>query len=282
VTRLRWITAPLVALLLGFAVACGGDSGDAATRNDPGSAGSSGGASAAASGLPRTEAGGGSTTTGTLNFASTASRLAEVESFRFNFNLALDLDTPEGATGSGPADFLTALLGDVRAEGAYVAPDTYEVSVDLMDETLQAVKAGDDVWVNDGSGWEPAGTGVIGPIGFSSPEDLLIGLIPAAELAGAETTSENVNGVDATRYSFDKESLASLAMELGVPVGFEDISEIETLALDVWVSGDGLPVKLQLDASGESEGTTASLGLEFNVTDLNDPGIAIELPAEVR
>jgi hypothetical protein len=272
VTRLRWFTTSFAALLLVFVVACGGDSDDAASNNNTEGTGD---ASAAQPGAP---GGGGSTTSSSLNLEQAASRLAELESYRFDISLSLDLDTPDDATGADIGAFIASLLGDVKAEGAYVGPDSYEVSVDVMDEPVQAVKIGDELWVNDGSGWETADLGFIGPLDFSSPGDLLTDLLPMAELAGAETSSENVNGVDTTRYSFDEQSLAALATALGAPIGFTDVEEITTLTLDVWLSADGLPVKLALDAAGESEGSKATLALDFNLTDLNDPGITIERP----
>jgi hypothetical protein len=84
--------------------------------------------------------------------------------------------------------------------------------------------------------------------------------------------------VETTRFSFDKDSLAALAEAAGETAGLEDLSEVDTLALDVWITSDGVPVKMTMDVQGESEGVEISVQLEYNIRDINDPSITIQRP----
>ena len=48
--------------------------------------------------------------------------------------------------------------------------------------------------------------------------------------------------------------------------------------LDVWVTKDNIPVKLDMSVKGESEGAKMDIQIGFNVTNLNDPSIKIQKP----
>ena len=274
-TRLRWLLTPISTVLLVFAVACGGASDDESGNTDATGSGVASGSSASP---PRAQTGGQTAANGTLNVANVASSLEAIESFRFDLRLEMDFDGDGGSGGDAEAAaMLMALLGNIEAEGAYLAPDSYEMSMSFFGMEVQIVQIGDEVWTNDGSGWV-AGAGLSMPFDMSSPADLAFEFIPLAELAGAETSSENVNGVETTRYSFDKESLAALAEAAGESTGIEDLSEVDTMTLDVWLTSDGVPVKLQMAVQGESDGAHVSVKMELNVTDLNDSSITIERP----
>jgi hypothetical protein len=271
VNRLLRLFTPLAAALIVLAVACGGDSDD-----EPQGA-TSGAPSAGEASPPRAQAGR-NTATGTLDMVNAAATLSAVESFRFELAFSLDLDAPADAAGSEATALLSALLGDIEAEGAYVAPGSYEVSVDMAGRQMQAVQIDDEAWANDGSKWVAIEAGFVGPFDLTSPAGIVFDLLPIAGLAGAETISERVNGVDATRFSFDEESLADLAESTGAVAGIADLNNIETMTLDVWLTADGVPVKLVLDLEAEDQDGGISLDAEFNITDLNDPDITIERP----
>ena len=251
----RWLIAPFAAALVLLAVACGGDNNDSANA-------STGGA--------------GSATSRELNLASAAQALQNVQSFRFDLSLKMDFDTPSG--GSTEDDFgaaFLALLGNVNAKGAYAGPDSFEVEAALFGQKVRMVQIGNQAWVNDGSGWEVTDAEDLSTFSMTSPADLFE-MVPAEVLKNATIKSEKVNGQETTRYSFNRDQLLQIAKDLGEEM--VDVDEIERMNLDVWVTKDYVPVKMVLDMKGEAEGTKAEIKVEFNVTDLNDPGIKIQKP----
>jgi hypothetical protein len=50
------------------------------------------------------------------------------------------------------------------------------------------------------------------------------------------------------------------------------------MTMDVWITEDGIPVKMTMSVSGTSDGSDIALDLDFNVSDLNDSSITIEAP----
>ena len=218
-----------------------------------------------------------------VNFTESAAKLQELTSFRFDFSMTLDLGglgSGSGTAGEDPfADALAmaflGLLGGIEAEGAYVAPDKVEVRLTLAGQEMGYVQIGDDAWMNDGAGWQATQAGE--SLDFSqSPADLLSDFLPQQVLQAAETSSETVNGVETTRYSFDREALAQLSEDMGEPAGLEDISEAN---LDIWLTEGSVPVKLLVNMAGQDEtGQSLSLQLDANVRDINSSSIEIEAP----
>jgi hypothetical protein len=137
------------------------------------------------------------------------------------------------------------------------------------------VQIGNQAWVNDGSGWEVSDAEDLSMFSMTSPADLFE-MVPAEVLKNATIKSEKVNGQETTRYSFNKDQLMQLAKDMGEDM--VEIDKIEKMNLDVWVTKDGIPVKMLMDMKGEAEGTKAEIKLEFNVTDLNDSSIKIQKP----
>jgi hypothetical protein len=280
-------------LLLAFGVACGGDSEDEpvvvtpapsptsrpAASNAPSSQPSPT-VGATGAGAPPTQQAVQTAPEGTLNVANLSASLQAIESFRFDLALQMDFDVPEGTQNSeaAAAAALMALFGHIEAEGAYVAPDQYQVDMTFLGMDIKVIQIGEEVWTNDGSGWVSDPDAVVTPFG-TSPTEIPFEFIPEAELAGAEITTETLDGVETTRFSFDKDSLAALAEAAGETAGLEDLSEVDTLALDVWITSDGVPVKMTMDVQGESEGVEISVQLEYNIRDINDPSITIQRPS---
>ncbi len=285
-TTLRWIPVSLLAAVLVLAVACGGDDddkgGDATGASTSPTASASTGASTGSS-ASATATSEPQSTGGTLDVGSVAASLEDVDSFRFNVNLKMNFDAPSGATGddAAAAALFLALLGNIEMQGSYVAPDRMAMSATIFGTDMQTIQIGNESWTNDGTGWiagtDPSAAGSSIPFDMGSPADLF-DMIPQEQLAGAKTSSEKVNGVDTTRYHYDKDSLAELAATTGDGSGIGDLSEVDTLDLDIWITDDGLPVKMLMNVEGQSEGSQVSITLEFNVTDLNDPSITIEAP----
>ena len=75
---------------------------------------------------------------------------------------------------------------------------------------------------------------------------------------------------------FNRDQLLQLAKDLGDEVG--EIDKIDSMNLDVWVTKDNIPVKLDMSVKGESEGAKMDIQIGFNVTNLNDPSIKIQKP----
>lgn len=290
----RWALAPFVAITLGLLVACGGDSDDGSdttstttttqtqTTSDA-ATGTASGASTTETSQTATTAQGTSTGDGTLDMGSLAANLEDVESFRFDMKMKLDLDVPEGSTGSqedaAAAAMMAALFGNIEAKGEYVAPDSYHMEMTVLGMHVETIQIGDESWTNDGSGWvaDSEGGSFSSPFG-DSPADLPFEALPQEQLEGAETSQEEVNGFQTTRYHFDKEAIAALAESSDDPTAVADLSELDSMNLDIWVTEDGIPVKMLMEAAGESEGSQIGINMEFNVSDFNDPSITIERP----
>jgi hypothetical protein len=281
-TKLRWISVSLLAAVLVLSVACsGGDdddnSGASGAANTP-VATASGSSSGSTGSAAATAVQGSSGATG----GSGAIGLQNVQSGRFNMTLKMDFDTPDGATGSDDdsAAMLAALLGNIQVEGSYVAPDRVQTKSTLFGQTLETIQIGNETWINDGSGWEAAdaseGAGSPIPFDLSSPESLF-DIIPQDQLDKADKSEESVNGFDTTKYHFDKDALAELAQSTGASP-MEDLSEVDNLDLDVWVTKDGVPVKMAMNVAGESDGSKVNITLNFDITDLNDSSIKIDKP----
>jgi hypothetical protein len=259
--RLRWFVAPLVVAFLAFSVACGGDDDK-----------DNGGASATG------PSGSGAATSQVLDLTKAAETLLDVKSFRFDVSLKIDAGQPSNSNDAFGAALL-ALFGNIKADGAFLAPDSYQVKMQVFGQTIEYIKVGNEAFVNDGSGWAKADPDSdfsdFGLFSGSSPTDFAFDFLPAEVLRGAKTKSETVNGVTATRYSFDKAALADIATELGESAA--ELDEIDQLALDVWLTDDNIPVKVTMKMNGEYEGSKMSVDMEFNVRDLNKD-IKIEKP----
>jgi hypothetical protein len=276
------LTALILASAIGFVVACGGGSDDA-----PVGVATGGGvpASGSVANPPQSVTGAGLPSGNSLNVANVAATLEEVESFRFNFKLKLDVDL--GNAGSDDdaalAAMFLALLGNIEAEGAFVAPDRSALTMNVFGMDIETITIGEESWTNDGSGWtldssdDGFDTTFSMPFDFSSP-GMPFDFLPDEDLAGAKITDEKVNGFQTKRYSFDKDSLQSLAASMGDQAGIGDVSDLDKMTLDIWVTEDGVPVKMVISGSGESEGTGIAIDLEFNIKDLNDDSITIERP----
>ena len=316
-SNLRWVVVPLIVAIMGLVVACSGDSdddGDAtgatgatavgSPADSTGSTGATGSASTGSTGSTgatgstastgstgSTGAGGAGSPAGegSLNLQELIRNLEDVESFRFNFALHMDLGQPEGGTGAegegeeALAAMLLALFSDIEGEGSFVAPDRTYFTTTLFGMKIETITIGDESWSNDGSGWtldtqeEGSGGAFELPFEMTSPDDLA-SEFPAEELQATEVSQETVNGFETTKYSFDKDSLQALAELAEDEAGLEDLSEVDEMTMDVWITEDGIPVKMTMSVSGTSDGSDIALDLDFNVSDLNDSSITIEAP----
>jgi hypothetical protein len=262
-TKLRWLLAPVAVGLIALVMSCSGDK----DSDSPGSG----------------ARGSGSNVSNELDLTNAASSLLELRSFRFDVSVKLDFDM--SALGAGDSDdefgglataFL-ALLSDIKLEGAYQAPDSFEVQMRLAGEDIHAIQIGDRAWIDDGSGWEETDADSSDLSFLGDPTELAFDLLPQEVLRNAKTKSETVNGVKATRYSFDKKALEAIAEDLGE--GTAGLEEVDEATLDVWLTDQNIPVKVVMNFKGKAEdGTDMAIAVELNVTDLNSDKVKIEAP----
>ena len=260
-TKSRLFFGAVSGALVALALACGGD------KDDPANVAASGSSAA------------------TVNFTESTAKLMELKSFRFDLSMKLDLGglnmgstgsgTSEDAMGEAFAAAMLGMLGDIRAEGAFVAPDQMDVRMTFAGQQMGYVQIGNRAWVNEGSGWQTT-TATEGLGVGESPADLFAEFLPQEILRGARTTSENVNGVRATRYSFDKQSLAQIAEEMGESADLDDVTEAN---LDIWLTDGQIPVKATMKVAGKDEtGAALSMNVELNVRDIDSNSIQIKAP----
>ena len=250
---------PLFALIVAFAVACGGGgSKDESANSQPG--------------------GSGETTSQTLDMTSANAKLEQLRSFRFDMSMKMDLgNMPDLSSGSEEDDFgaalgalFLALFSDMKMEGSVVAPDKADMKVTFAGEEQRFIRIGDKAWLQENGKWRVASPDEIDTTSLfgESPLDFAQEFLPDEVLQGAKTSKEKVNGVDTTRYSFNKQSLEKMAADLG-----EDLAEFKDLDkadLNVWLNGDGIPVKVSMSIAGKDDsGSKMSMELELNVRDIN-------------
>jgi hypothetical protein len=207
-----------------------------------------------------------------IDLAGSVQSIQQLKSFRFDLTMKMD------ASGGGAGDPLAAAflgaLGNIKANGAVVAPDQTEMHMTIFGQQFSYIQIGNRAWEKTGSTWEPA---TAGDLTFDMDfEDLITDFVPEQVLKTAKTSKEKVNGVDAIRYSFDKAALEQIARDLGEAADFTDV---DSVGLDIWLNADNIPVKLVIAASGRGEGGQKfSLSMEMNITDINDPSVKIKPP----
>lgn len=257
--KLRWILAPLAAGLLALTVACGGDDDN---QNNDGAAASGSGAAVSQE----------------LNLAQAATQLMELRSFRFDLSFKLDLDLDslgdlEGGDdddefGAAFAAAFLALFSDISMQGAYVAPDSYDMQLSLAGEDVHYVQIGAEAWVDEGSGWTvttPDG----GDLSFlGDPTTFATDILPNEVLQNAKVSDDEVDGMPAKRYHFDKDSLQAVAADLGEDTA--DFAEIDEMQLDVWLIEGNIPVKFEIKVSGtDPDGLEMGMQAKFEISDIN-------------
>ena len=260
--KLRWIFAPFAAGLIALAVACGGGDGDNISQSDGAAA-----ASGSGGGMSRE-----------LNLSQAATQLLELRSFRFDLSFKLDIDLAGLSDSAAPEDgdlfgaafaaaFL-ALFSDISMQGAYVAPDSFDMQLSLAGENVRYVQIGNEAWIDEGSGWvttEPDG----GDLSFlGDPTTFATDFLPDAVLQNAQVSEEEVGSRPATRYHFDKASLEAVVPDLGEDTA--DFAEIDEMELDIWLIDGNIPVKFQIKVSGaDQDGLEMALEASFEITDIN-------------
>lgn len=271
--RTRLLPLVLAAAALFAFAACGGDDSNAERRTSESqstnatvttnqSGGGSSGASSAATRAPAD-----STRTVQVQCA------ADLKAYRFNGQLSLK--APQGGTNSADiTSIVGSLLQDVKFSGAFVAPDRSQFKLDGGQNSalgaIEFIQIGTTSYTKLGSSpWQQATGGPNDVVDQLDPREFcrqieqgLSGDVPSRK--------EKVNGVDATRYDYDRAALEKLGGGfLGTVTGSDDQLP-ENTKMSVWVSDkEKFPVKMQIAASGKQDGEDYNLSMELNVTDLN-------------
>jgi hypothetical protein len=209
----------------------------------------------------------------TINLAETTAKIGELKSFRFELNANIDIDLSssaammedEEALGQDFAALLLGFLRDIRVEGVVVAPDQFELKMSVAGQDFGFVKIADKAWMQTGGVWVPFDAD---DLSFSfddfALDELTVGMLPQEVLEAAKVTKENLGGVDTTRYSFDKAAIESLAEDTDVGI------DIDSAQLDVWLTEDGIPVKMLADFAGrDPNGESASIKFGQQLKDIN-------------
>ncbi len=260
-----WLTAGFV-FLVALVIACGGDD----------QAESGNGASVPAGG-------GGGDSIQTVNLERTAAALTELQSFRFTlvmkFEFATDLASDEGdELGGAISALLLGVLTDIKAEGAFIAPDRFEIMLTFGGEEISLVQIGSQSWVKFDGVWQeaPAGSQSFDLSG-GVPIDVISDILPIEVLEVAEISQEVIGGISTTHYSFDKAALLTAGEAMGDTSGMSEVAEAQ---LDLWLTDDGVPIKIVMIASGKDEqGQDAAIEFELLLSDFNDDSIEIKPPA---
>ncbi|HEY7269427.1 MAG TPA: hypothetical protein VH951_06340 [Dehalococcoidia bacterium] len=269
----RLLLYAVTALAAAALVACGGGkkSSGSATPSDPQAASHS-----TNSGAPP------GAVLDRIDLQKSVASLSQLKSFKFDMTVKLDLSALTSNSSSGD-DLGAAILGllgafsDIKASGAVVAPDQADVRATLLGQEFGYVQIGQKAWMKTGAKWQPAD-----PTASTfdlEPQDLFGSFLPDEVLKVAKTSTEKVNGVQTTRYSFDKSSLVSLVQDLGQGAAGADLTSLDQAALDVWLNGDNVPVKVALNVVAKTDkGQKVSVQMDMNVTNINDPSIKIVPP----
>ncbi len=259
------LTAGFV-FLFTLVVACGGD--DQAERSDS---------------VSEPAGGSGSASIQTVNLERTASALIALESFRFDLVMKLEFGEnlagdQEDELGGAISALLLGALSDLRAEGAFVAPDRFEITLTFGGEEISVVQIGSQSWVKFAGVWQeaPAG-GQSFDLSGGVPIEAISDLLPMEVLEAAEISQEEISGISTTHYSFGKDALLAAGEAMGDTSGISDLAEAQ---LDLWLTDDGVPIKIVMLFSGKDEQDQAvSIELELLLSDFNDDSIEIKPPA---
>ena len=232
------------------------------------------------------ESGGGGQSQGVkvVDLKEVAATVEELKSFRFD--LTMKLEVPDLSAGNFTSDddalgalfgaVLLGALGDIKAKGAYVAPDQMEITLTLAGQEMGIVQIGNRSWFKQGGRWQemPGGS----ELDFSAADVFQDDLFPTDILQGIKSKREKVNGVETNHYTLDKMAFEALARDLGEST--EDLDAVDKLNLDLWLTDDNIPVKVAFDMSGKDDsGASLIIKLQMNLTDINDSGIRIRPPA---
>lgn len=251
--KLRLAAFVLAALLL--TAACGGKDSDEGGGQGSGGVGSA------------------------LTLQDTLDKVQQLESFRFDMTLKLDAGPlPTAVPGMSSADLaaIAGMFSNVKMEGAFKGPDSAEVKMTLGGREARFVQVGTRAWVNYGGSWQETEAEQINL--SSAMTDPVGGPI---DLAKAKKSLESVNGVKATRYSWDLKALAEKDPQiLQDPEARAALGDLTRAKLDLWLTEEAVPTRILFEAEGKDDaGQKVTIYMETNLRDINSKSINIRPPS---
>ena len=212
------------------------------------------------------------------------------DSFHFTVDLDFQVDDPAQQDG-------TLVKG--RVEGDFVAPDSHAFTSTFeffgLSFSEEAVIIGEDAWYREtGSEWRTTtrdDPDVQNALSLTSADP---GFLQDPEfesnLSSLDSEDDVKNGVPTRRYTITREQVEALTQLLGESF-LEDSAGIEDLEMTVWLEKEsGALVRAELSATATaealggdstfnlSEGSTVSIEMTINVTQIDDEGISVEPP----
>jgi hypothetical protein len=206
----------------------------------------------------------------------------EFSSYRYSIAVKMQLPSIRAESGEGDqfntyADSLAALLSDFKIDGAYVAPDRQQATLDFQGDQVELRQVGEQRWERLGQDWQPLSAESPG-IDDLSPQvvctELVQTLTPSLTNTGTE---EDVNGVTAERYWIEAANVHRLAELLGLEEGTEMPDQF---SVSVWFASDGeWPARLEiLSRTKDDAGASGTVEFVMELRNVNDSAITIEEP----
>jgi len=179
----------------------------------------------------------------------------------------------EGSSESSDSDLLESFDGSsakMTIEYAFVVPDRYSIVMTIGgQEVVSYIRIGSRGWIKEAGStdWtEESASQTDFPSWLQDICAIVEQLPISAELQGKET----LNGIETLHYRISDDSSTQQPPVEDLP------SEVTS---DVWLAEDGnWPVKMVFQASYDDSFSPYSQHIDWEVSDLNDPSIAIEPP----
>lgn len=212
------------------------------------------------------------------------------DSFHYTVDLAIKITQP----GQPDESFISG-----KVEGDYVAPDSHAYTDNFelggLTGSDQIVIIGQDAWIRKGQGeWQATtrdASEIASTTGLTSADPTFLAAGDLADsIASLKSENETINGVEARRYHVPREAVQTLKDLLGQDF-LSSASGLQDFEMTIWLDNEsnGL-VRAELNAttdpsllSGSSgldlpAGSTASISMTINLTQINDNGISIGPP----
>ena len=207
----------------------------------------------------------------------------EFSSYRYSIAVKMQLPSVRAESGESSeefnsyADSLAALLSDFKIDGAYVAPDRKQATLDFQGDRVELRQVGEQRWERLGQDWKSLSADSPG-IDELSPHVVCTELVQALTPSLTDTgTEEDVNGVTAERYWIEAADVHRLAELLGLEEGAEIPDQF---SVSVWLASDGeWPARLEiLSQTKDDAGASGTVDFVMELRDVNDSAITIEEP----
>ena len=199
-----------------------------------------------------------------------------LRSYRYSSKVHL---VAEGTTDGS----IAAVDTTIRTQGEVVTPDrvkaTTRYSEDVGVDPASIVIIGDKGWALLGNNWVPQSTGDSGKLEIPfQPAELCAAISPDADTEGMSGAAGRAGTIDTQRFHFDDVTSDFVSL-LPSRVGSDDAQYVKKLTVDIWLTKDNWPARLEVRGNGSyPDGRAISVEFITQVTDPNDEEIRIEPP----